>query len=133
VTAAALYDWLLFGHIVAAMIWLGGGVMLAALAVTTLRAADPATLAGFVRSLGTLGPAVLAPATIASLGVGIWLVLDSAAWDFGQTWVLLALALFAAAVVVGAGHQARAAVHAQRANPSPAVPRPRAPPRGRCT
>jgi hypothetical protein len=27
------------------------------------------------------------------LGHGAWLVLDSAAWDFGQTWVALALAL----------------------------------------
>ena len=60
-------------------------------------------------------PAVLAPATVAVLGLGVWLVLDSAAWDFGQTWVVLALVLIAAAIVVGAGHQARAAIGAQRA------------------
>jgi Na+/pantothenate symporter len=42
-------------------------------------------------------------------------VLDSAAWDFGQTWVLLALALFAAAVAVGVVHQARATINAQKA------------------
>ena len=36
---ATLYDWLLLGHIIAAMVWLGGGVVLAALAVATLREA----------------------------------------------------------------------------------------------
>jgi uncharacterized membrane protein len=69
----------------------------------------------FVRSLRVLGPAVLAPATIAVAGLGVWLVLDSAAWDFGQTWVQIAIALFAVAFVVGAAHQSRAAIHAQRA------------------
>jgi uncharacterized membrane protein len=115
VIVATLYDWLLLGHIIAAMVWLGGGVVLAALAVATLRSDDGHALAQFVGSLRTIGPAVLAPATIATLGVGTWLVLDSAAWDFGQTWVLLALALFAAAVVIGAGHQGRTAINAQRA------------------
>ena len=41
-TVAALYDWLLFGHILAAMVWVGGGVVLAALAVATLRGGDAA-------------------------------------------------------------------------------------------
>ena len=97
------------------MVWLGGGVALAALAVATLRGDDEQVIAQFVGSLRVIGPAVLAPATVVTLGVGIWLVLDSAAWDFGQTWVLLALALFAAAVVIGAGHQGRTAINAQRA------------------
>ena len=38
-----------------------------------------------------------------------------AAWDFGQLWVLLALGLFAAAFLVGAAHQSRAAIGAERA------------------
>ena len=114
-TTATLYDWLLFGHVVAAMVWLGGGVLLAAQAVLTVRSADPDAVGRFVRSLRVLGPAVLAPATIAVAGLGVWLVLDSAAWDFGQTWVQIAIALFAVAFVVGAAHQSRAAIHAQRA------------------
>jgi len=115
VTTAALYDWLLFAHIVAAMVWLGGGVMLAGLAVITVRSGDAQAVARFVGTLRLIGPAILAPATVATLGLGIWLVLDSAAWDFGQTWVQLALALIAAAIAVGAGHQARVTLDAQRA------------------
>jgi uncharacterized membrane protein len=114
-TAATLYDWLLFGHIVAAMVWVGGGVVLAALAVATLRSGDDTAVARFVGNLRVIGPAVLAPATVAVLGLGVWLVLDSAAWDFGQAWVLLALGLAAVAIAVGAGHQARTALSAQRA------------------
>ena len=112
---AALYDWLLFGHIVAAMVWLGGGVLLAALAVATLRRSDLDGVARFVAGLRVIGPAVLAPATVTVLGLGVWLVLDSAAWDFGQTWVQLAVGLIAVAIAVGAGHQSRAAISAQRA------------------
>jgi uncharacterized membrane protein len=115
VIVATLYDWLLLGHIVAAMVWLGGGVVLAALAITTLRGGDTQAVARFVGGLRVIGPAVLAPATIATLGLGIWLVLDSAAWDFGQSWVVVALALVAATVGVGAGHQGRTAINAQRA------------------
>jgi uncharacterized membrane protein len=114
-TVATLYDWLLLGHILGAMVWLGGGVGLAALATATLRAGDPHAVARFTGALRTFGPAVLAPATVTVLGLGVWLVLDSAAWDFGQTWVQLALVLVAAAIAVGAGHQARTAINAQRA------------------
>ena len=114
-TTAALYDWLLLGHIVAAMVWVGGGVLVAALAVTAIRGGDPAAVARLVGSLRVLGPAVLAPATIAVLGFGIWLVLDSDAWAFDQGWVQLAVGLFAAAFLIGAAHQSRAALRAERA------------------
>jgi succinate dehydrogenase/fumarate reductase cytochrome b subunit len=72
-------------------------------------------VARFVASLRVIGPAVLAPATVTVLGLGIWLVLDNAAWDFGQAWVQVALALIAAAIVVGAAYQSRTAINAQRA------------------
>jgi uncharacterized membrane protein len=113
--ATGLYDWLLFGHVLSAMVWLGGGVMLAALAVAAIRSNDPAAVARLVSSLGVVGPAVLAPATVGTFGLGLWMVLDSSAWDFGQTWIQVALGLFAAAFLVGVVHQARTALAADRA------------------
>jgi hypothetical protein len=62
-----------------------------------------------------IGPRVLAPATIAVVGFGVWMVLRSGAWDFGQFWIQFALALFAGAFVIGAAHQSRAAIAAERA------------------
>jgi uncharacterized membrane protein len=112
---ATLYDWLLVFHILAAMIWVGGAILLGALAVVVQRTREPALLSRLLRALALVGPRVLAPATIAVIGLGVWLVLNSSTWDFGQTWVQLALGLFAAAFVVGAAHQSRAALQATRA------------------
>ena len=110
-----LYDWLLFAHILAGMVWVGGLAMLVAVGTRTRRSADPDAIARFVRSLRVLGPAVLAPAAVLLLVFGIWMVADSSAWDFGQTWVLVGLALLIASVVVGAAYLSRTGVAAERA------------------
>ena len=113
--AASLYQWLLFLHVLAAMAWVGGAILLGALATAVLRTRQADAVERFVQVLPVVGPRVLAPATIAVVGLGVWLVLDSTAWDFGQFWVQLALALFAGAFVIGAAHQSRAALRAERA------------------
>jgi uncharacterized membrane protein len=110
-----LYDWLLFLHVLAAVVWVGGGIMLAVLAARVLRDPDPSAVGRFTGSLRVLGPLVLAPATVAVLGLGIGLVVDTEAWDFGQLWVQLGLGLFAAAFLVGAAWQSRSALAATRA------------------
>ena len=115
IAAATLYNWLLLLHIVAAMVWVGGAVMLGATATRVIRAGDEEDVARFLANLRVLGPLVLAPATVAVLGLGIWMVLNSAAWDFGQEWVQLALGLFAGAFLIGAAHQSSAAMRAERA------------------
>ena len=60
-----LHDWLLFLHVLAAMVWVGGGVMLSALAARALRDPDPAAVGRFTDNLRRVGPLVLAPATVA--------------------------------------------------------------------
>ena len=112
---ASLYQWLLFLHVLAAMAWVGGAILLGVLVTAVLRTRQADAVERFVRVLPVFGPRVLAPATIGVVGLGVWLVLDSTAWDFGQFWVQLALALFAGAFVIGAAHQSRAAIHAERA------------------
>jgi uncharacterized membrane protein len=115
VATQTLYDWLLFLHVLAAMIWLGGGVVLAVTAARILRDPEPGAVARFTESLRAVGPLVLAPATIAVLGLGIGLVVDTDAWDFGQLWVQLGLGLFAGAFLIGAVYQSRTALAAERA------------------
>jgi uncharacterized membrane protein len=112
---ATLYDWLMFAHVLAAMIWVGGSAAVSVLAANVVRSGERDAIERFIGSLRLVGPLVFAPATLAVLGFGIWLVLDSDAWDFGQTWIWFALVLFAAAFVVGAAFQSRAAIGAQRA------------------
>jgi len=115
VIAVTLYDWLLFLHVLAAMVWVGGGVMLAALATRVLRDPEPGAVARFTGHMRVLGPLVLAPATVAVVALGVWLVVESDAWDFRQFWVQLGIGLFAAAFVIGAVHQSRTARGAERA------------------
>ncbi len=115
-----MYDWLVFVHVLAAMVWLGGITVLGAFAVRILREDDPAAVRGFLGALRRIGPLVLAPAPVLLLGFGIWAVLDSDAWDFGQLWIDLALGLFVVAFLIGAAHQSRAALAAERAS-DPAV------------
>jgi uncharacterized membrane protein len=112
---AALYDWLVFLHVLAAMVWVGGLAALAALGLNVLRTDDRDAIARFVASFRVVGPFVLMPAAVLVLVLGIWMVIDSAAWSFEQTWIWLALVLLAAAVLVGAVFLSRAALAAERA------------------
>ena len=112
---ASLYEWLLFLHVLAAMIWLGGLVVLVSFGVRVLRSGDSETVTRFVPSLSAIGPFVLAPSSLLVVAFGIWMVIDNDAWGFGQTWVWLALALVAAAVLVGGAFLSRYALAAGRA------------------
>jgi uncharacterized membrane protein len=113
--AASLTEWLHFFHLLAAMIWVGGAVTLAALTTHLLRGGQPDAIARFVRSVAVIGPVVLAPAVAAVAGFGIWLVIDSDSWTFGQTWVWFGLVLLVAAFLIGALFQSRALIGARRA------------------
>ena len=108
--AASLYNWLLFVHVLAAMIWLGGAAVMAALATRTLRSDDRAEIGRFVGNLRVIGPLLLAPPPALLLGAGIWMVLKS--WRFSDGWIALGISLFAAAFLVGALFQSRAAIAA---------------------
>ena len=110
-----MHEWLVFIHVVAAMVWLGGITVLGAFVVRILREPDAGAVGGFLAGLRRIGPLVLAPAPVLLVALGIWAVADSDAWDFGQAWIQLALGLFAAAFLIGAAHQSRAALAAERA------------------
>ena len=107
------------------MAWVGGGLVLGVLSAQVVRVGEPGAVARFVGNLRVIGPGVLAPSTVAVLALGVWMVLDNAAWDFGQLWVQLALGLFGGAFLIGAAHQSRTALGAERA-PSAATSRRRA-------
>jgi uncharacterized membrane protein len=117
-TGATVYDYLMFGHVLAAMLLLGGWAVLGLLAADTLRQGDPGTLARFTATLRFIGPRLLGPATILVAGLGAWLVLDSHQWHFSQRWIELAIGLLAAVLVVGAGFQSRAAIGAELITPT---------------
>jgi hypothetical protein len=57
---------------------------------------------------------VLAPAPVILLAMGIWMVADR--WEFDETWVSLGFGLFLVAFLIGAAHQSRAAIAAEKAS-----------------
>lgn len=115
----AIYTWLKFAHILGAMIWIGGGVLLSLLGVRARQSSDPHLIQEFARALAYVGLRALTPSVLAVLGFGIWLTLASAAWNFSQLWILLALGAFLVAFLVGAVFLSRIALALDRLTSRP--------------
>ena len=96
------YDWLVLLHIVAAIVWVGGGFATQVYAERARRSTDPARLAGFANDIAWAGTRVFAPASLLVIAVGIAMVLVEPAWDFGQLWIMLALVAVAISFITGA-------------------------------
>lgn len=97
----SLYEWLKFLHILAAITWVGGGLLLQILGSRLARARDEEGLARFAGDIETLGPRVFAPASMILLGLGVWMVLINDSWAFTQLWIVLALVGFGLSFLTG--------------------------------
>jgi uncharacterized membrane protein len=109
-----LEPWLHFLHIVGAIIWVGGGVMLSLVGARARKSEDPHIIAEFARTLSYVGLRILMPAVVVVLVAGVWLVLISSEWDFTQLWVLLGLGAFVLAFLIGAVYLSRVAISLER-------------------
>lgn len=95
------YRLILFIHVAAATVWLGGAFYLQVQARRVLQRSNPAEVAAFGRDAGEIGENVFMPASIIVLLAGIYLVID-ANWGFDHFWILSSLAVMIASAVVGA-------------------------------
>src|SRR6266571_4849262 len=107
--------WLLFVHVLSAMVWLGGGLTLMVAGFRARSSARPEAVAEFAGTVPFVGLRVLMPSVIVLLVTGIWQVLASSAWSFSQLWVRLALGLFILAFLVGAVYLSRVGIGLTRA------------------
>lgn len=112
--------WLLFLHVLGAVGWVGGGLTLTAVGMANQRSADPGAASGFGRTMAWIGPRLFTPSVLLVLVTGVWMVLISSAWDFGQLWVLIGIACFVLAFAVGVGFVARAGMALGRPETPPA-------------
>jgi uncharacterized membrane protein len=96
------YSWLLFLHILAAIVWVGGAIMLNVLNTRNIRSGDPARLATSARETEWVGTRLIAPTTLVLLVLGLVMVGVNEAWTIGQLWIILALVLFAITFATGA-------------------------------
>ncbi len=94
------YEFLLFVHIAAAMIWLGGAFTFQMYGAVVRRGGDPEELARFAGRAGVLGERMFVPASLVVVLAGVGLIIDGN-WDWDQLWVIFALVTFAASFVTG--------------------------------
>jgi uncharacterized membrane protein len=102
-----LYEVLLFFHILAVAVWVGGSIMLGFISARVEGTGDAEYRARFAKSAGVVGPVIGVSAALV-LASGIWMVLESEGIELSQTWVWLGLALFGVSLVVGATYFDRA-------------------------
>jgi len=96
------YEFLLFVHVAAVIVWLGTGTALALIAIYAERSRDRALAERLGTLAAWLGPRVFAPASLGTLVAGILLVLDGS-WSFHRLWIELGLAAFAVSFLLNVG------------------------------
>jgi uncharacterized membrane protein len=94
------YEFLLFVHIAAAVIWLGGGFTFQMYGMVVRRGGDPEEMARFAGRAGFLSERMFVPASLLVVLAGIGLMIEGS-WDWGQLWVIFALVTFAASFATG--------------------------------
>ncbi len=95
------FEFLLFGHLIAAMLWVGGDLMIQMFYLRA-RAAGPAAVGQFAKDVEWIGLRVLNPASLGVVIFGVLLVIDSDFYEFSQFWITAALAMFLVSAVTGA-------------------------------
>src|SRR5215207_3269112 len=94
------YEFLLFVHVTAAVIWLGGAFTFQMYGAYVRRGGDTAEIAQFAARTGFLAERMFVPASLVVVLAGIGLMIEGS-WDWGQLWVIFALVTFAASFVTG--------------------------------
>jgi hypothetical protein len=79
-----LYEPLVIVHIVAAAVWIGGGVTFSLLAARAWASRDDERALELSRMGDFVGTRMFAPATLVLLGAGVWAVAEGD-WDWGDT------------------------------------------------
>lgn len=94
-----LVDGLKFLHVLAAVLWVGGGVMLQLL-MYRARKLGPESVSAFSQGASWTSNVFFMPASFAALIFGIWLVI-AGGYDWGDAWISIGLSGYLASAVIG--------------------------------
>lgn len=98
-----MYELLVVAHILSAMVWIGGAIVLM-LSFRGLKKAQGQ--AAVDETMGRLEPTmnrIFLPAPILVIATGLTMVIVNDAWAFSQVWVYVAISLFVVVLVMGGG------------------------------
>jgi uncharacterized membrane protein len=98
--APATFDVYKMVHVVAAVVWVGGGATLVVLALLTERENDPRALAALGHKIEFFATRIFIPSSLVVLLFGI-LMMVKVDLDWGQFWVIAGLVGFAATFLTG--------------------------------
>jgi uncharacterized membrane protein len=95
----AVFKWI---HVSVAVFWVGGGIVLTALALWAETRSDPEEMATLARQASFVGEKLFAPAGLVVLAMGITMVINDHI-GFGTTWVIIGLVGYALTFTTGIG------------------------------
>ena len=101
--ALTTYEWFKAFHVLAAVLWVGGSVMLTILGVMTIGLKDPVRMTQFAKQVSKLGGVYFPPLSLIVVGLGFGLV-EKGDWGYDPTWIQIGIAGWAASFVIGAGY-----------------------------
>jgi uncharacterized membrane protein len=101
------YEFWLFLHVTAAIVWIGGAAAIQVFGILTKRAADPAKSAFFASSVSYTVMRVFLPASLVVIVAGVGLT-KTARWDWGEPFIVGGLILWALVSLVAFGYLGRA-------------------------
>ncbi len=90
-------------HILAAMVWFGGGVLARLMAGRVAAARTKERALGFSQDMAA-ATRVLTGSKVVVLATGILLVTTTSGWDFDQPWIMIGTVVAVLAVVSGFGY-----------------------------
>jgi uncharacterized membrane protein len=99
-TSSGTYTILKSIHVIAAVVWVGGGLALIVLAILYDRRNDLDSLFSIARHAEWLGTRVFMPASFVTLGFGLATAANGN-WDWGNAWIIIGLVGWAASAFVG--------------------------------
>jgi uncharacterized membrane protein len=98
-----VYDTLKLVHVLAAVMWVGGNVMILLMSIRVMKENDPDRNVAFVRDLGFIGSRFIAPVSAVLIVFAISLVAYAPQWNFTDLWIELAILGYLATFVTGVG------------------------------
>lgn len=92
-----------FLHVMLAIVWVGGAIMIQLLARSAQASGHPGRIAELSADINNIGRNVFTPVSILVLVLGIYLVQEGD-WGFGSLWISLAMLGILISIVNGAGY-----------------------------
>ncbi|MEX1141234.1 MAG: DUF2269 family protein [Thermoleophilaceae bacterium] len=95
-----MYELLLTIHVIAAVVWVGGGTAMHILGRRVLKRGNGQEIHDFSKEINVVGLRLYAPTALILLIAGVLLTIESN-YDFGSLWITLALVGWAFSFIVG--------------------------------